>query len=784
MKKKHLVEISSTFLNYPNRKCFINFVLFDSSLLPLTDNIRNTHPRPTGSQGCSRRTVSASLLGDCKYMSPYKKTLVKKEQKSCSPGPEQSADELKINKGNPVTDASKETVIWVDKYAKVTLCDIAQICDPCSHNCGYVLPDVLKNKVVHCFKHDVTDVQVDPGPRYDLIGAEISRKKRKKLGYSFTKGSMPSTPDSVNISCNNTARTLFIDEEKTCSGVSGNSQSGQELTLGSCSTRTSTMKENRIHEKHWVQIDKPRETDAAQMSSELFCPTNEVDADDPDSSTCQRVRVYNRKIQFSCARTYMPWPFSNTSRTLTANTGTAACQAEPIHPSARNNSDSPINQNQSGLLSSQTNDVLPNAPTEPPSDTTHKGSHQNEEGEDVGCITAKRNGKRHSRMSSYSSESNNMEFEPHFTDTEESFASLLLDPAPPSTPSQRERAPGTCTALGLSMPANGPETNSSTSTPSPSVLGLSHCETTTTASHTSLLFTCSGLSSPLATPCSGPPSLFLLEKVKGVVSAEAHSARTSPLSSAERVNSAVEKELFHCEKTQMTSCCSSPKSPSFSLHNCYSSLSCESWSSSQNIAMEQFGETYSNEFLLPPLLSPVTSPRGHLPTSPLPQRQCCSDEDEEMNHDTSKHLKLPGHHMPQIGEGDHQNGRDQHEGHVNEEMEGVSCQDNTDSEDDMEQGDRSLSEPCSSPSSDDESLLSEREERLSPSEMVGSERTDDNLLDEFTAYEQDILLINVIHDPELFENLPEESPQKLGPPRVSDAPKTRPTGAVNTLSQR
>ncbi|XP_034455853.1 uncharacterized protein topaz1 isoform X3 [Hippoglossus hippoglossus] len=818
------------------------------------DNNRNTRPSPTGSQGCSRRTVSAShcgLCGDCKYMSPHKKTLVKKEQTSCSPGPELSADEFQINKGNPVTDASKETVIWVDQYAKVTLCDIAQKCDPCSHNCGYVLPDVLKNKVVHCFKHDVTDVQEDPGPRYDLIGAEISRKKRKKLGYSFTKGSMPSTPDSENISCNNTARTLFIDEEKTCSGVSGNSQSGQELTFGSCSTHTSTTKENCVHEKHWVQIDKPRETDAAQMSSELFCPTNKVDADEPDSFTCQRVRVYNRKIKFSCARTYMSWPFSNTSRTLTANTGTAACQAEPIHPSARNNSDSPINQNQSGLLSSQTNDVLPNAPTEPSSDTTHKVSHQNEEREDVGCITAKRNGKRHSHMSSYSSESNNMEFQPHFTDAEESFASLLLDSAPPPTPSQRERAPGTYTALGLSMPANGPETNSSTSTPSPSVLGLSDWETTTTASPTSFQFTCSGLSSPLVTPSSGPPSLFLLEKVKGVESAEAHSARTSPLSSAKRVNSAVKKALFHCEETQMTSCCSSPTSPSFSLHNCASCPSCESFlllpqdrqegdkeiltdrspsklehyynqspvnqnhpvafgkgsSSSQNIAMEEWGEIYSNEFLLPPLLSPVTSPRGHLYTSPLPQRQCCSDEEEEMNHDTSKHIKLHGHHMPQIGEGDHQNGRDQHEGHVNEEMEGVSSkcntvnddfrdgsQDNTDYEDDVEQGDRSLSEPCSSPSSDDESLPSEREERLSPSEMVGSKRhkteaeaaggTDGSLLDEFTAYERDILLINVIHDPELFENLPEESLQKLGPPRVSDAPKTRPTGAVKTLSQR
>nr|XP_019946442.1 PREDICTED: testis- and ovary-specific PAZ domain-containing protein 1 isoform X2 [Paralichthys olivaceus] len=803
------------------------------------DKNRNTHPSPTGSQGCSRRTVSASSCGpcgDCEYISPQRKTLVKKEQKSSSPGPEQSADELKINKGNPVTDASKEIVTWVDQYAKVTLCDIAQKCHPYSHNCGYVLPDVLKNKVVHCFKHDMTDVQKDPGTLYELIGAEISSKKRTKLGYSMTKESMPSDADSKNISCNDTARTYFIDKEKTCSEMSGNSQSCLELTFGSCSTHTSTMKENCVHARHWVQIDKPRESDAAQMSSQLFCPMSEADADEPESSTCQRVRVYSRKQHFSCARTYMSWPFSNTSRTLTANTGTTACQAEHIHPSARNNSDSSINQIQSASLSSQTNDVLPNAPAETSSDTTHKVSHHNEEKEDVGCITAKRNGKRDSHMSSYSSDSNNMEFEPHFMDAQESFAGLLSDSATLSTSSQCDRAPGTDTALALSMPANGPDTDSSTSTPSPSVLGLNDWETTTTASPTSFLFTHSGLS---------PHSVFLLEKVKAVESAEARSACTSPVSSVKRVISAVEKPLFHSEETQMTSC-PSPTSPFFSLHNCDSCHSCQSFlllpqgrqegdkekeiltdrsppklepyynqspmnhnyavtfgrgsSSLQNITKEKCGETNSNEFLLPPLLSPVASPQWHLLRSSLPQRQCCLEE--EMKNDNSKHTTLPGYHMPQIGEGDHQNGgenfdRHQHEGHANEEMEGASSkfktmnddfregsQDNIDYEDDVEQSDRSLSEPCSSPSSDEGS----------PSETVGSERhkteaeaaggTDSSLLDEFTAYERDILLVNVIPDPELFENLPEESLLKLGPTRVSDAPKTRPAGAVKTLLPR
>ncbi|XP_035491055.2 uncharacterized protein topaz1 isoform X3 [Scophthalmus maximus] len=925
------------------------------------DNNKNRHPSPAGlagSEGSLGRAVTASscdLCGDCTYTSPPKKTPDKNEQESSSPGPEQSTVGLKINKGNPVTETSKKKIIWIDQYPKVALCDVIQKCDVSTYNCGYVLPEVLKSQVVHCFKRDMragfrfapsclghnkqkseqsavakngkfrpkvqtqdsvcqspsltehqrhrkeradagilcsrnthfhrgwideasatcsasfslgkptnegdcrtrmwdSDVEGDPGPRCDLIGADFRRDKKIKLGYSLTDGSLPSTLDSESISCSDAAKTHVIDKEKTSSGTSGDSQSCLELASGSCSTNSSRIKENCIHEKSCGQIGEPRETDAAQITSELLCQRNEVDTDGPESFTCQRVRGYCRTIRFSCARTYMSWPFSNTNRSSTAHASTAAHQAEPIHPSARNDGDSPVNRNQSGSPSSQTNDMLPSAPPDESSNTTQQVFHQNEDEqkEDGERAIAKRNGKRHCDTSSYSLDSNNMEFTPHFRDAEESLTSLLSDTATLSPPGQCGGEPGTGTALASSTAVNGPDTDSTASTPPPSVLGLSDWETATAVSPTSSLVTHGGLST----------------------------LSVAPSSSKHTIN-AVEKTLFYCEETKMTSCCSSPTSPSVSSHNCFSFNSCESFlllpqdeawgdeefhagrsppilepyynvkpfnqnylagfgkrsSSSQTSTKEQCVETNSNEYLLPPLLSPVNSPQGHSGTSSLLLSQCCSEEEEEeeeeINKDTSKHEMLPGHHIPQIGNSDrlhlyHHHCEEEEMGGASSKVESLmfhsmvgdvkggfreESQEETDCEDEEDQGNGNseqvpfapkptaklissvLTEPCSSPSSDDGSLSSHRDARLSPSELVGSEwdktkveaagDTEATILDEVTAYEQDILLVDVIQDdPELFENLPEKSLLKLGPARVCEAPKPRPTAVVKVLSPK
>lgn len=234
------------------------------------------------------------------------------------------------------------------------------------------------------------------------------------------------------------------------------------------------------------------------------------------------------------------------------------------------------------------------------------------------------------------------------------------------------------------------------------------------------------------------------------------------------------------------------------------------------------------------------SPHGRSRTSLLPQNRGYSDEEEEEEIDkgTCKRKSSPGSLMPQIVNDNNENSKDDLE-HGIEESDGVSTnfkplttprepqsspsndkdlddsneeesQDETDCEDDVERGNKKseqvpsdpkikatlttgvLTEPHSSPSSDEDDGGTEG---WSPSEMARGERdhtkaeaagdTEQGILDEFTAFEQDILLVDVIQgDPELFENLPQKSLLKLGPIRVTEAPKTRPIGVVKKLLQR
>lgn len=208
----------------------------------------------------------------------------------------------------------------------------------------------------------------------------------------------------------------------------------------------------------------------------------------------------------------------------------------------------------------------------------------------------------------------------------------------------------------------------------------------------------------------------------------------------------------------------------------------------------------------------------------------------------------PGCHMPQIVNTNNENGQDFLEHNI-KDLEGVSAnfkpwtplsepqsspstseendcngeesQDQTDCEDDVVQGYKqsdqlpsdpeikatftsgSLTEPCSSPSSDEEDRVtfshkeephSAQDEGSSPSESRSERDQNDTeaaadsqqaILDEFTAYEHDILLVDVIQeDPELFENLPQESVLKLGPARFTQAPRNRPVAVGKKLLPR
>ncbi|KAI3358392.1 hypothetical protein L3Q82_014825, partial [Scortum barcoo] len=669
------------------------------------------------------------------------------------------------------------------------------------------------------------DVEEVPGPGSCLIGVEIRTDKRIKLGDSVKDGILPSTSDLESICCKNPAKIDSRDKEKTCVWTSDDHQSCSEHAFGGSSTFGSAVKENSVHKKSKKprdEMDNPAKTNAAQVSSELFCQRNEVDTDELESFTCQRVRVYLRKIHSSCARTYMSWPFCNSSWALSTHAGMTACPAEPIDSLARDNGDASINQNQPGSPSNQTNDVLPNEPTDTSVGTAHQVSHQNEERreEDRESILPERNGTRHDDMSSYSPNGKNTEL----MEAEESTASLHA---------------------------------SSMLTPSPSALGLSDWETATTLSSMSSPFTHGGLSSASATPSLLPPSSFLLKKVKTLELADASFAKCE----------AVEKTLFYCEETQMTSCSfessesslllpqeqesdeellrdKSPLKPEPNYNTSPSNH--DKARSLLNILTREHAETYSDEFTLPPMLSPITTPQGHSRKSFLLQSPSHSEEEEERCEDTSKHRMLPGRRMAQIVNGNNENSKDYLE-HGTDELEGVSTNFQTlnplrepqsspssdaDVHDDNEEGSQDetededeehvyknreqvpsdpkreatltsgvLTEPGSSPSSeeDDGEAFSDEEQPNSAgtegsctTEIACSERdetevdaasdTQQDVLDEFTAYEQDILLVDVTQDdPELFENLPQESLLKLGPTRVTEALKSRASGVVKTL---
>ncbi|KAG8005077.1 Testis-and ovary-specific PAZ domain-containing protein 1, partial [Nibea albiflora] len=591
------------------------------------------------------------------------------------------------------------------------------------------------------------------------------------LGESDKDGFLPSTPNLEQFCCKNAAKTDSRNKEKTCFWMSDVSRSCSNHEAGGSS---STLGSVCVHKKSLGEMCSPTKTDAAHFSSEQ--DTNEL-----ESSTCQRARPYFRKNNFSCARTYVSWPFSNSGQTF----GSAASPANSTDPS--------------------------------------ENSSKN--------ILSERNGKSFGDMSSYSSDSKSMEFPPLLMEVEKSPGSPPSEMPTPSTPSHCSREP-----------RHGPNTDSSISTPSPSALGLSDWDTTTLSLMSSPV-THGCLSSLSATPSSLPPSSFLLRKVESVDASSRNlmvkavekslfyceETRMTACSSSSFAPPHMSDSLQSCESTLLL-----PQFEQESDEECLIGKRLDPYCTSTSVKHDLLKESSSlsldfdeTEFMLPTMLSPVSLPQGQSWSSPG-----CSEEDEEeeekqeeMNKNTCKHKTLLRCHMPQIANGNCENSKDYLE-HGVEQLEGVwrnlkpqspprdpqssgnsdedvndgdedESQDETDCKDYVEQGNIKskevpFEEPCSSPSRDevdDGWPCLTREEGSDPPEIAGSERdqtkaeaagdTQRGTLDEFTAYEQDILLVDVIQDdPELFENLPQESLLKLGPNRVTETPKTK------TLIQR
>lgn len=908
----------------------------EKCLFLLSDVEGRTHLTPSGFAGSEKSPRRAcSLCGDCKHVSPWQRTLGKQGHQSCNQVPEDPPSDFKVEEENRDPETPRKTIAWLCQYPKVVLCDIDQNWDALSQNCSYTLPDVLKTKVVHCFKQEMrarfqfepgclghnrhknenealsqngefcpmvqsehsicpsrratehqrhlvecADAQTlsghttccfpkrwtsegtatcsasfspgkcahkgecgadmgdrgareDPRREFHLTGPEVLTDKRIKLGDSVKEGALPSTPDSEKTACKNPEKNGSRDREKTCSWVSDDSQSCAEHAAGSSSSLGKAETENSVYEKPCGDKDRPTNSSAAQVPSDVFGQRNNGEMDEPESSTCQRVRAYLRKNVFSCARTDVPWPFSYRLQNCASHAVKLACPAVPIDPP--DNSESPINRNKPDTFRNWTNDMLSDAPKCPFSDPVQQVSQKNDgkRDEEEESIEMRRNERNHANMSVYSPDSTNIELAPHLMESEKS------QPGPASDITEQS----TDTASASSLPDNGPQSDSSASTPSPSVLGLSDWETATTLSSMSSLSTIPALS-------------FLQRELKSVYLADASSTNC-------QVKAVEISELY----SQMTR--SAPSSPS---HSPDSSQSCDSFllhPQDQNECNEELKDTcppklepYFNtspiqhdllnelsthalltdrcvdvEFMLPPMLSPVTSPYVRSQAGPLPPSQCCLDEEEERIK-TCKHINSPRCDMPENVNGKYEvsinnikeiiteskgiptsfrrlvprreplsfpnNSENCFDSNAEQSQDESDCQSNRehhkerfeevppDPEVTVSPAAGVVVEPHSSSSSDEDDggavesslSVSARGEMEQPIvEAAGNPWLD--VLDEFSAFEQDILLVDVIQDdPELFENLPQESLLKLGPTRVSESSQKNRLTGVNTVLQR
>jgi len=886
------------------------FAPFDNILFPLADGDRNAHPSSTGllgSGGSLRKAVGASgcgLCGDCKYIYPQRKTLGKQGGGGCRAGREHPPVGVKGKKGIAVSETPKKIIIWIDPYPMVTLCDVAKKLDSLSHARGYVLPELLKTTVVHCFNREMRTgvrcferrrrkseespppcngefsspaVQLEKTVRRPRSPAErrgrsresadvlassgrflkgwtsessatcsaslslgertkkgvecragmwdkgveeeeeeeeaTHRKhKRMKLGDRVKDVILPSAPGFESNGCKDPARSDSKGKGKPRRLTAADGPSCAERAGAGGDSLGGAAKKKRVSKKARREIENVAESDAATPpAAKVSRARGETDAEELESCTCQRVRAYSRKIKITCARTYMSWPFSNIGVSRRVHAGTAGSPERPPDPSTGEIGDSPSARTQPGSSSERSDDqMLPAAPSARQLPRRIE-ERRDQDGEGV---SGERNGKSPAHA----------KFASHFEEAAASPADLHSDASPAlSVPSRC----GISRVASSRRRVNGYGADSyAFSTPSPSALGLSDCETAANSSPVSSPFGRDGPSGLPATPSSLPPSSFPPRRVGGVESARSAS---SPLTSfaATSAGDAADEALFRCEEAQRTSWASSSDSDScdFSLllpqHDHRSAPSdTRPFNHAEgllhSIPTERGVQKDSNEFLLPLMLSPVTSPQGPPGTRPLPHRPHCSgkgeeeeeEEDEkEMNKDAREHQVLPGRDVQHI-DGDHEHGSEEQGVCESSLWEPRSSSSSGSDEDDVEQGNAisdqvspdpqtesprtsgALAEPCSSPSSDEHDFGAEG---TGPSDTAcgdGDETRPEaaadpqrSFLDEFTAYNQDILLVDVVQDdPELYVNPPRGKLLELRRARVPEASEARHVGAVKTPS--
>ncbi|XP_054911788.1 uncharacterized protein topaz1 [Poeciliopsis prolifica] len=793
-----------------------------------------------GSEGCFRRSVGASLCivcGECKYIPPRQRTLGKQKPKNSTPDSGPSLTMAKVYGGKRAVETVEKIVVWINEYPKVTLCDIAATYDICSHNCGYILPSDLKNKKMRCFKRDMragfriwpscighnseqggeaknstSSPSVQSGNSICQAESLTEQHKHPEEGTASEVSKTPSkhfyngwtdvdttTPASLLKSKHteeDEIRTCVLDQYRLDDAGLGSDPIALEIhrdkrmKLGEGVECSMASKENVVISGLDQSIFSPTKYDVFQISPAHFSENDEVNVDEPEFFTCQRVRPYFRELRSSCARTYKSWPFPNSQPRRKVGASATAC---------------------SETGSSQRN----------PIDSVTKNSN-------LPCSST---GENHNTT--------NLTMVQQSVQSGKSVPRLHCRFVPSSGPGQLGMEPDI--GAGSTFLLSRLETNGSTSTTTThSVLSLSDWEASSALSYSSDPSS-SGLSATMFSPL---PSTFLprkIQKTAGKTVEEPQFSVCGPASFALPNNSYqsfVSSTDFSYDQNNNDECLpmNSPprlepydRSPFKSKHLC-------------NVPIQNYMDFDSDEFLLPPQLSPITSPyRSILGCTSFKSLERLENTEEVMNKDETQ----TDFYLVQVANGNTETSRTSSK-RSSKEMEGatspstptditafksLSSPSNTEMDGDegikenldgsdknIEDGKRSFkqvpfgptvqatvgsnvpTEGNLSPSShseehteeeeDEEEQCSCTEEESSAynteddqREAEGTKERESDVLDEFTAYEQDILLVDVVQeDPELFENLPEKSLLNLGPVRDTAAPKKKPIPAIKLSS--
>lgn len=676
-----------------------------------------------------RRVTSTS--SHCKQASSLWNTLGRQGRKPGNRQAEKPEFVVEVKEKNGVPRASRKIIVSIDQYPAVTLCDISQIFDAFSQDCSYVLPDVLKAKVVRCFKREMrAEFHFEPGRfRRDRSSNEDSALAER--GHICTPDpSQGLTPDhhtplqvrplvlsggSADPPFNSlTGRKWARDRAASKDpGLKGaKSLSNRNISIASRSkhvpgsSRTpSSVEKKGVIGKFCNRMCTPTHSDVPGTSSGVVCQNIE--------DTCQRARAYFRKTSSSCARTDMPWPLPNSGLTRASHTATPACPAPPADPT--DTVGSPIRPNNQDAQRGYTSETLgaPEGSSSGPAQCIH---HKKDERRDS------ENGELVRNISSRSPDSTNVGFTPNSLQAE-------TQPSPPSDGHGRESSDD------VNSPLHTDHQCDHSRTPLFPFTVLSDMESTNS------LYSIS-------------PSLFQ--------SGEVRSISLVGLSSPCSLTGPLENHLFFSKDARMDSFNSSSSESSLLLPQ-YKRESDEEPLSSLPKLLPHFERSISDDEdnilysllyetcretdnALPPILSPITSPKR-------PSWSPGSSYGMEPEEDTYSH------EPPQLVNEKEISGVDQGSGEVLNPA--------------------PPTEPQFSPSNHNGA------KRSSPS--TGASDNGDqtcayicaDALDEVTAYKQDILLVDVTQDDaELFENLPQASLLNLGPVRVSEDLKCKPVKAA------